>query len=56
MAGNQAAFLDGVGQKLRIASADMPRPRRGEILIRNRAAAVNPLDCKSRVVEKMKLG
>ena len=50
MAGNQAAFLDGAGQKLRVASADIPHPSSREIVIRNRAAAVNPIDCKVAVL------
>ena len=42
---NQAAWLDGPGQLLRVGPADMPKAGAGEIVIRNRAVAINPVSC-----------
>ena len=44
---NQAAWLDGKGQKLRVGDAAMPKPEADEIVVQNRAIAVNPVECKS---------
>ncbi|KAK3704006.1 hypothetical protein LTR37_014109 [Vermiconidia calcicola] len=44
---NQAAWLDAVGQPLRVGSADILKAREGEIVVRNRAIAVNPVSCKA---------
>jgi NADPH:quinone reductase-like Zn-dependent oxidoreductase len=46
MAGNQAAWLDGKGQTLRIASAEYPKAGSDEIVVKNAAIAINPVDCK----------
>lgn len=43
---NQAAFLDGIGKPLRVGPADMPTPGDNEIVIRNRAVAINPVSRK----------
>jgi len=43
---NQAAYLDGKDQKLRIANADMPNPTADEVVIKNHAIAINPVDWK----------
>lgn len=40
---NQAAWLDGKGKKLRVAEAPKPKLAAGEILIANKAIAVNPV-------------
>lgn len=47
MAGNQAAWLDGANKELRVSSAEFPKPRGDEVVIRNFAVAVNPVDCTS---------
>ena len=47
MVSNQAAWLDGPNQALRVGPADMPQAGEGEVVIRNRAVAVNPISCKS---------
>jgi len=44
--GNQAAYLDAIGSKLRVGKAHMPVPGDDEILIQNHALAVNPVDWK----------
>ena len=46
MATNQAAWLDGGGQKLRVAEAPMPKPGPDGVVIQNKALAVNPVDWK----------
>ncbi|TKA80128.1 hypothetical protein B0A55_03318 [Friedmanniomyces simplex] len=46
MTTNQAAWLDGKDQKLRISEAEMPKPGSDEIVIKNSAIAVNPVDWK----------
>ena len=46
MAGNQAAWLDGKEKKLRVGSAELPKPGSDDIIVRNFAVAINPLDCK----------
>ena len=45
---NEAAYLDGVGHPLRIGPAEMPTPAEDEIIIRNRAVAINPVSCASK--------
>ncbi|KAF2825806.1 GroES-like protein [Ophiobolus disseminans] len=42
---NRAAFLDAAGTPLRIGDAPMPTAGPGEIVIKNAAVAINPLDC-----------
>lgn len=44
---NQAAWLDGKGKQLRVGPAEMPKAGEGEIVIRNRAIAINPVSRKS---------
>jgi len=43
---NEAAWLDGKAQKLRVAKADFPKPAADEIVIKNHAIAINPVDWK----------
>ncbi len=47
MATNRAAWLDGAAKKLRIDEADMPKPESDEVVIKNAAIAINPVDCQS---------
>jgi NADPH:quinone reductase-like Zn-dependent oxidoreductase len=42
---NRAAFLNKAGTPLRVDNAPMPTPGAGEIVIKNAAVAINPLDC-----------
>ncbi len=49
MATNRAAWLDGAAKKLRIDEADMPKPESDEIVIKNSAIAINPVDCTYRL-------
>ena len=44
---NHVAWLDANGQDLRIGTGSMPAPGEDEIVICNRAIAVNPVECKS---------
>ena len=41
---NQAAWINARGQALTVSAAPMPAPAAGEILVRNRAIALNPFD------------
>lgn len=41
---NNAAFLDEKASSLRIGPAPMPTPSPNEIVIRNKAIAINPVD------------
>ncbi|KAK4930430.1 hypothetical protein LTR49_003171 [Elasticomyces elasticus] len=43
---NQSAFLDGVGVALRVGDSPMPTPGPDQIVIRNHAVAINPIDYK----------
>ena len=43
---NQAAWLDGAGKQLRVAEAEMPKAGEDDVVIRNFAVAVNPVDWK----------
>lgn len=45
---NHAAWLDGVGLKFRVGPADMPQIGQSEILVKNSAIAINPIDWKVR--------
>jgi len=47
-AANTAAWLDGKDARLRVAEADMPKPGNDEIVVKNYAVAINPVDCKTR--------
>lgn len=46
MSHNQAAWFDGVNKPLAIRDADMPQPGPGELVIKNSAVAINPVDWK----------
>ncbi|WPG99406.1 Hypothetical protein R9X50_00222000 [Acrodontium crateriforme] len=46
MSGNKAAWLDGKAAQLRIAEAEMYEPEKDEVLIKNGAVAINPVDWK----------
>lgn len=47
MASNQAAWLDGKDvHPLSVRAADMPKPGPLEVIVKNRAVAINPLDWK----------
>ncbi|KAK3613751.1 hypothetical protein LTR56_027700 [Elasticomyces elasticus] len=46
MATNQAAWLDGAKQQLRIDKADMPKAGSDEIVVKTAAIAINPVDWK----------
>ncbi|KAF7555889.1 hypothetical protein G7Z17_g1826 [Cylindrodendrum hubeiense] len=45
MASNYAAWVDRPGDQIRVAVHELGKPGRGEILIKNRAVAINPADC-----------
>ena len=44
MTSNKVAFLDEVGKPFRIAKASIPTPGPNEIVVKNHAIALNPLD------------
>ncbi|KAK4548241.1 hypothetical protein LTR36_010111 [Oleoguttula mirabilis] len=44
--GNQAAWLDSANKQLRVAEAETPKPGADDVIIRNFAVAVNPVDWK----------
>lgn len=47
MASNQAAWLEGKdAHPLAIRTADMPKPGPLEVVVKNHAVAINPLDWK----------
>jgi len=43
---HNAVFLDGVGKPFRVGPYDTESPGKGEVLIRNKAVAINPVDWK----------
>jgi len=43
---HNAAYLDAVGKTFRVGPIDTKSPGKGEILIRNKAVAINPVDWK----------
>lgn len=43
---NKAAWLEAKGSKLHVDTADLVLPGPGEILVENRAWAMNPIDWK----------
>jgi NADPH:quinone reductase-like Zn-dependent oxidoreductase len=43
---NQAAYLDGKGKTFRVDSAEVPKPKDNEVVIKNHAIAINPVDWK----------
>lgn len=42
---NQAAYLDKAGTPLVVRDAPLPTPLASEIVVKNAAVAINPLDC-----------
>ena len=46
MATNKAAYLDKQGARLEVRDAPMPKPGPDEVVIQNKAVAVNPVDWK----------
>jgi NADPH:quinone reductase-like Zn-dependent oxidoreductase len=42
---NQAAWLEKAGTPLKVGDAPLPTAGAGEIVVRNAAVAINPLDC-----------
>ncbi|WPH01893.1 Hypothetical protein R9X50_00474700 [Acrodontium crateriforme] len=44
MASNQAAFLDAPSTPLRVGSTPMPKPGPDDVVIKNHAVSINPLD------------
>lgn len=46
MASNQAAWVDGKDNPLVVRGADMPQPGADEIVVKNHAIAINPVDWK----------
>lgn len=46
MAPNQAAWIDGANKPLAVREANMPQPGPEEIVVRNSAVAINPVDWK----------
>ncbi|KAE8356721.1 chaperonin 10-like protein [Aspergillus coremiiformis] len=47
MSPNQAAWIDTLGQPFRVGPAPMPKPGRGQLVIKNHAVAINPADWKN---------
>lgn len=48
---NQAAWITKPkGNPLEVSEAPMPKAGKGEVVIKNHAVAVNPVDCKSEVL------
>ena len=45
---NQAAWLREAGKPLEVGDATMPSPGPDEIVVRNAAVAINPVDCHMR--------
>lgn len=41
---NQAAYLDKAGNALEVRDAPMPKAGSGELIVKNAAVAINPLD------------
>ncbi|CAJ2500897.1 Uu.00g037500.m01.CDS01 [Anthostomella pinea] len=46
MSSNQGAWLDGKDKKLRVDSSEMPKAGADQIVVKNHAVAVNPVDWK----------
>ncbi|KAF7537820.1 hypothetical protein G7054_g3419 [Neopestalotiopsis clavispora] len=42
---NRAAWIDASGKPIRVGAHDLRKLRPGELLIKNRAVAINPFDC-----------
>jgi NADPH:quinone reductase-like Zn-dependent oxidoreductase len=43
---NNAAWIHGKGQKIKVGPADIGKPGKGEVLVKNHALAINPIDWK----------
>ncbi|KAK5215863.1 hypothetical protein LTR96_011180 [Exophiala xenobiotica] len=43
---NQAAWLPKANEKLEIKAAEIGKPGRGQVLVKNKAVAINPVDWK----------
>lgn len=43
---NQAAWIPSAKSKLQVKEAPMPKAGKGEVVIKNHAVAVNPVDCE----------
>ena len=43
---NQAAYLDGKDKPFRVDRAEVPKPKDNEVIIKNHAIAINPVDWK----------
>lgn len=46
MATNKAAFIPNKGETITVGDAKIPEPGAGEIVIKNSALAINPVDWK----------
>lgn len=46
MSSNQAAWLDGKGAQLRVGESPMPKADAGNVVIKNKSVAINPVDWK----------
>lgn len=44
---NQAAWLEAKRSPLKVGSAPMPKAGPGEVVIKNAAVSINPVDCKT---------
>lgn len=42
---NQAAWLVKAGEPLQVGDAPLPKPGPGELVVKNGAVAINPIDC-----------
>lgn len=42
---NQAAWIPEAKAKLQVKEAPLPKAGKGEVVIKNHAVAVNPVDC-----------
>lgn len=42
---NQAAWLQKAGAPLEVSDAPLPKAGAGELVVKNAAVAINPLDC-----------
>jgi hypothetical protein len=41
---NEVAWIDGVGKELRVGPANVGKPGPGEVLVKNFAVVINPID------------
>lgn len=47
MVSNQAAWLVGLNKPLEVGDSEMPKPAADEVVVRNCAIAINPVDWKN---------